>query len=110
MKTTGLFNDPTLKVKKKFAGIFSVELDEVHARKWNAERVSFFQSVILQRAQGVNNYAQIQKRVLFLIDLWDRGASDKLMKDTYGGTSLNVFKPCPEEEIKRSRTVFCDSV
>ena len=54
---------PSGKFGKRFTGILSVELDGVHARKWNAERVIIFQSVILQRTQGVNNSAQIQKRV-----------------------------------------------
>ena len=53
------------KVWKKFVGILSVELDWVRARNWNAERVIVFKSVTLQRAQGVNNSAQIRKRILF---------------------------------------------
>ena len=74
---------PSRKVGKRFVGIMYVELDEVHARKWNAERVIVFQSVILQRTQGVNNSAQIRKRILFRLDLWNLGAFDKLVKDTY---------------------------
>ena len=46
-----------------------VELDEVNARKWNAERVIVFQYVILQRAQGINNSVQIRNHILFRIDL-----------------------------------------
>ena len=60
---------PSRKVGKRFVGILSVELDEVRARKWNTDRVVIFQSVILQRAQGINNSAQMQKRVLFQLDL-----------------------------------------
>ena len=33
--------------------ILFVELDGVHARKWNSERVIVFQYIILQHAQGV---------------------------------------------------------
>ena len=46
-------------------GILSVELDRVRSRKWNAERVIIFQSVILQLAQGAYNSAQIRKRIFF---------------------------------------------
>ena len=60
---TQRYDAPSGKVGKIFAGSLSVELDRVHARKWNAERVIVFQYVILQRAQGVNNYAQIRKRI-----------------------------------------------
>ena len=62
---TQIYDVPSGKVGKIFVGILSVELDRVRARKWNAERVIFFQSVILQRAQGVSNSAQIRKGVLF---------------------------------------------
>ena len=39
--------------------ILSVELDRVRARNWNAERVIIIQSLILERAQVVNNSAQM---------------------------------------------------
>ena len=42
-----------------------------------------FQSVILQRAKGVNNSAQIRKRILFRLDLWNRGLFDELVKYAY---------------------------
>ena len=66
------------KVEKRFVGIMSVEVDGVCDRKWNAEGVIIFQSVILQRAQGV-----IRKRILFRLDCWNRGTFDELVKDTY---------------------------
>ena len=53
------------KVDKRFEGILSVELVGVHSRKWNTRRVIVFQSVMLQRAKGINNSVQICKRVLF---------------------------------------------
>ena len=74
---------PSGKAGKRFLGILYVELDGVCARKWNSERVIVFHSVILQRAQGVNNSAQIRKRILFRLDCWNRGTFDELVKDTY---------------------------
>ena len=47
---TQCYDAPSGKVGKIFVVILSVELDGVCARKWNAERVIVFQSVILQRA------------------------------------------------------------
>ena len=63
---TRLYSDPTLKrtvweSQEGIFGILTVELDRFCAMKWNSERVIMFQSVILQRAQGVNKYAQICK-------------------------------------------------
>ena len=55
------YDAPSGKVGKIFVGILSIELDGVRARKWNAERVINFRSVILQRSQGVNNSAKILK-------------------------------------------------
>ena len=63
--STQRYDITTGKVGKRFVAILSVELDRDRTRKWNYERVIVFQSVILQRAQGVNNSAQIQKRILF---------------------------------------------
>ena len=80
---TQCYDTPSGKVRKRFVGIFSVELDGVRARKWNSERVIVFQSVILQCAQGVNNSTQIRKRILFQLNLWSRGVFGKLVKDTY---------------------------
>ena len=65
---TQRYDAPSRKVRKRFFGILSIELDEVRARKWNSERVITFQYVILQRAQGINNSAQIRKQILFLLN------------------------------------------
>ena len=52
------------KVGKIFVGILSVEIDGVCDSKWNADGTIGFQSVIPQYSQGVNNSAQIRKRIL----------------------------------------------
>ena len=52
---TQQYNVPSVKVGRIFVRTLTLELDGVCARKWNSERVIIFQSVILQRAQGVNN-------------------------------------------------------
>ena len=62
--TTQRYYPPSGKVCNIFVGILSVEIYRVCARKWNAERVIVFQYFILQRAKGVNNSAQIYKRIL----------------------------------------------
>ena len=56
---TQRYDAPSGKVGKRFVLILSVELDRVHGRKWNTDRVVIFQSVILQRAQGIKNSAKI---------------------------------------------------
>ena len=80
---TERYDAPSGKVGKIFVGILSVELDGVCARKWNLERVILFQSVILQRAQGINNSAQICKRIFFWLDFRNCGAFEKHTKDTF---------------------------
>ena len=60
---TQLYDAPSGKVRKRFVVILSVELDGVHSRKWNAEKVIVSHSVILKCAEGVNNSAQICKRI-----------------------------------------------
>ena len=101
------YDAPSGKVGNIFVGILSVELDRVRARKWNAERVIVFQSVILQRAQGINNSTQTRKRILFWIDLWNIGAFEKLVKDVYNCAMVSLVKSCGSqtttEIIKRFR-------
>ena len=79
---TQRYDAPSGKARKRFVVIVSVELDKVCGRNRNAERVIVFQYIILQRAQGINNSAQIWKQILFRLDYWNRESFDKLMKDT----------------------------
>ena len=69
---TQCYDAPSGKFRNIFVGILSIELDGVCDRKCNAERMIVFQSVILQREQGVKNYAKIGKRILFQINFWNR--------------------------------------
>ena len=80
---TQLYDAPSREVGKRFVGILSVELGGVRSRKWNTERVLIFQYIILKILHGVNNSAQIRKRILFRLDFWNHGALDELVKDTY---------------------------
>ena len=58
----------------------SVELDDIQAWKWNSERVIVFQSVILKRAQYVNNTKHICVRIHFRLDCCNCGVIEKLVK------------------------------
>ena len=88
------YDAPSRKGGKRFVGFLSIKVDGVCARKWNADRVIVFQSVILQCAQGVNKSAQIRKRILFRLNFWNRGAFDKLVKDMYNSTMGYLGKFC----------------
>ena len=107
---TQRYDAPSGKFGKIFVGFLSVELDRVSARKWNAERVIVFQSVILQRAQGVNNSAQIRKRVLFQLDLWNLQAFDKLVKDTYNSAMGYLGKACGSQTAEERHRTFSNLV
>ena len=65
--TTQCYNAPSGEVRKRFVVILYVELEGFRTRKWNAEKVAVFQSVILQHTQGVNNYKHISVPKLFQI-------------------------------------------
>ena len=62
---TQLYNASSSKVGKRFFEIMSIELDGVHAGKWNVERMIIFQYVILKISKGVNSSVQIYNGVLF---------------------------------------------
>ena len=69
-----------------------MELNRVRARKWNSNRVIVFRSVILQHAKGVNNSNHIRTRIFFKLDFWNRGAFDKLVKDTFNAAMKYLGK------------------
>ena len=87
-------------------GIVSVEIDGVCSQKWNADWVIVFQSVILQHAQGINNSAQIRKRILFQPDLWNRGVFDELVKDMYNSDMGYLGKHCGNKTTEESHQTF----
>ena len=86
------YNTPSGKSRKIFVGILSIELDRFSARKWNVERVIIFQSVILQRSQGINNSAKIRKHILFQLNCWNQGEFDKPVKYTYNSALVYLGK------------------
>ena len=91
-------------------GILSVELDGFCARKWNTERVIVFQSVILQCVQGVNNSAQICKRILFWLNLWNCGAFDDLVKETHNSGMGYLGKYCGLQTAEERHRNFSNLV
>ena len=107
---TQRYDAPSGKVGKRFVGIVSVELDGVRARKWNTERVIVFQSVILQYSQGVNNYAQTRKRILFQLDMWNRGLFDELLKDRYNSAMGYLVKDRGTQTMEERHRTFSNLV
>ena len=98
------------KSMKRFVGILYVEFYGVCNRKWNSERVIFSQSVTLKCAQGVNNSAQICKRILFQLDLWNCGAFDELAKYTYSLAIGYLEKYCGiQTEEKKPKEKYLSS-
>ena len=97
---------PSRKFGERLVGILSVEIDGVRARKWNSERVIVFQSVILQRIKSVNNSAQIRKRILFQLNLWNRGAFDNLVKETYNSAMGYLGKYHGNQTTKERHQTF----
>ena len=103
---TQRYDAPSGKFRKIFVGILSVELDGVCDKKWNTEIVIVFQSVILQHAQGANNSAQIQKRILFRLGLWNCEAFDELVEDTYNSSMGYLGKSCGNQTKEQHHRTF----
>ena len=68
------------------------------------------QSVILQCTQGVNNSAQIRKRIFFLLDLWNCGAFDEIVKDMYNSVIGYLGKSCGCQTTEERHRTFSDLV
>ena len=69
-----------------------------------------FKSVTLQRAQGVNNSAQIFKRIQFGLDYWNRGEYDELVKDTYNLIMGYMGKYCWNQTEEQCHQTFSNLV
>ena len=107
---TQRYDAPCGKVGKRFVGILSVELGRVRARKWNAERLIVFQSVIIQRTQGVNNFTQIRKHILIQFSLWNGGAFDELEKYTHNSTMGYLGKALGSQTAEERHRTFLNLV
>ena len=102
---TQSYDAPSGKSGKRFFGIMYVELEGVHDMKWNTETVIVFQSVILKRAQGLNNSAQIHKRILFRLNFCNCRSFDKLVKYMYNSAMVYLRKTRGNQmEEQRHRT------
>ena len=71
------------RIGRRFAGTLTVEINGIWNWHWNAERVIVFQTVILQRVRLVSVAINIRNQIPSLIDLWNRGAYDELVQDSY---------------------------
>ena len=63
--STQCYKVPPGKDGRIFFGTLYVELNDVQYWKWKSKSVIVFQSIILQCAQGVNNYKHIRAYILF---------------------------------------------
>ena len=64
--------------------------------------VIVFHSVVLQNSEGFNNFAQISKCILFLLDFLNRGALDELMKYTYN-SAMSYLGKAPGIQTEKQR-------
>ena len=103
-------NSPSGKVRKRFVGIRSIELDRICARTWNAERVIVFQSILLQHAQIVNNFTLIRKCILFRLNYWNCRAFDKLVKYTYNSAMRYLGKARENQTEEQHHWTFLNLV
>ena len=69
-----------------------------------------FQSVILQRTQGVNISTQIFKRIHILLNFWNHGAFDKLMKDMYDPDMGYLLKAHRNQTEEKHHITFSNLV
>ena len=75
--------------------------------RWESD---LFQSIILQRAQGVKKSAQIRKRILFRLNLWNYWGFDKLVKDTYKSAMGYLRKARENQTMEERQWTFSNLV
>ena len=74
--------------------------------QYNNEGVIFFQSVILQCAQGVKNSARIRKHHFFRLNLCNSGAFNKILMDTYNSAMGYLGKSLETQTMEEHHQTF----
>ena len=77
------YDVPYGRVSNRFVATLSVELDVIWNQRYNAERMIFFQTVVLKPVRLVSVLRNICDRISSRFDLWNRGAYQKLVQDSY---------------------------
>ena len=106
---TQRYNTMSRKFGRRVVGTISVDINGVRARKWNSDRVIVFQSVILQRVQGVNNAKHICVRIFFRINNSNHGAFDKIVKYTFNAATGLLAKSCGIQSEEQQHSKFSHS-
>ena len=80
---TQRYDVPSSLIGNRYVGILLVELKGIWNRHLNAERVIVFQTVILQCVSQVPISINIRDHIDSCLDLWNKGAYDKLVQDSH---------------------------
>ena len=95
--TTQCYDIPPGWFGKRFVLNLLVDIDSIRGRKWNFEHVIFFQTVILQRVQIVNNTKNIHAQTDARLNSWNCRAFDELICDSYAATAVYLGGGCGDK-------------
>ena len=80
---TQRYDVPSVWIRNQCVGILLVGLNIIRNRHWNAERVIVFQTIIFHGFSQVYGSRNICDRIDSRLDLWNKGAYDELVQDSY---------------------------
>ena len=81
------YNVPSCQIGDRFFDTLALELNIIQYKGWNAEIVSIFQTVILQHVCLVSSARNIRDRITERLNLWNKGAYNELVQDSYGSAA-----------------------
>ena len=76
------YDAPSGRVGRRFVRTLGEELRGVRDRRWNLERLIFFQTVILQRSRHVTASHATRRHIEKRLDAWSEGKHVMLVEDT----------------------------
>ena len=87
-----------------------MELDGIRNRRWNTERVIVFQMVIFQRVRLVSGAGNLCDCITSCLELWNKGAYDELVQDSYGTVEPFLGNKCGTQIQEQSHCTFSNPI
>ena len=107
---TQLYEVLSGRVGKRFLSTLNAELGGIRGRKWNAEQVIIFQTVILQRIRLIIGANNIRAQINTWLDLWNSGTFKERINDSYAAATVYLGRARRNKTrnnfIVRSQTLF----
>ena len=107
---TQFYDVQSVCVSKSFILTLAAELNFIQGRKWNAEQVIVFQTVILQRVRLVTGTKNIRVQINTRLYPWNIGAFDELVNDSCAAAVGYMGRAHGNQNLEQRHCTFSNFV